>query len=153
MQGRSRANDGAPHNDKGQPMRSTICKTVVLPATAAELCGMYLDSDIHGEFTGAPAKVSDEPGSAFEAFGGLLKGTMLVVAKPRLIVQSWRSVNFDDADPDSTLILSFTPEGDDGRIDLVHLDVPENDYQGVNGGWESRYFAPWLSWLQNRPGP
>ena len=71
--------------------------------------------------------------------------------KPRLIVQSWRSVNFADDDPDSTLILTFTPEEDgDGRIDLLHLDVPENDFQGVSGGWESRYFTPWLSYLQNK---
>lgn len=131
-------------------MRSTIYKTVVLPASAAELYAMYMDAEEHAAFTGAPAKVSDEPGSRFEAFGGLLTGTMLTAVKPRLIVQSWRSVNFAKDDPDSTLIISFTPDGDDGRIDLVHLDVPESDYQGVTGGWDSRYFAPWLSYLQNR---
>jgi len=130
-------------------MRSTIYKTVVLPATAATLYSMYMDSDVHAAFTAAPAKVSDQPGGPFEAFGGLLTGTMLQVVKSRLIVQSWRSVNFADADPDSTLILAFSPENDgDVRIDLVHLDVPENDFQGVSGGWESRYFTPWLEYLQ-----
>jgi len=132
-------------------MRSTICKTVVLPASADILYDMYMDPEIHGSFTGAPAKISDEPGSAFEAFGGLLLGTMLQVIKSRLIVQSWRSVNFAEEDPDSTLIISFTPEEDgEGRIDLVHLDVPEDDFQGVSGGWESRYFTPWLSYLQDQ---
>jgi len=131
-------------------MRSTIYKTVVLPAPPAELYDMYMDTDTHAAFTGAPAKISEEAGSPFEAFGGLLKGTTLQVVKPMLIVQSWRSVNFADDDPDSTLIISFSPEDDDGRIDLVHLDVPENDFQGVSGGWESRYFAPWLTYLQNR---
>ena len=112
---------------------------------------MYLNAEEHAAFTGAPAKISHEPGSAFEAFGGLLLGTVLQVIKPRLIVQSWRSVNFADDDPDSTLILTFTPEEDgDGRVDLLHLDVPENDFQGVSGGWESRYFTPWLSYLQNK---
>jgi hypothetical protein len=66
-----------------------------------------------------------------------------------LIVQSWRSVNFADADPDSTLIIMFADEdANAGRIDLIHLDVPESDYQGVSGGWESRYFAPWLEYLR-----
>ena len=112
---------------------------------------MYMDPEIHGAFTGAPAKVSDEPGSAFEAFGGLLLGTMLQTVKPRLIVQSWRSVNFAEDDPDSTLIINFTPlEDGEGQIDLVHLDVPESDYQGVSGGWESRYFTPWLEYLQSQ---
>ena len=132
-------------------MRSVIAKTVVLPAPAAELYGMYMDPAIHAAFTGAPARISDEAGSAFEAFGGLLKGRTLQVVRSRLIVQSWRSVNFADDDPDSTLIIMFTEEDDGaGRIDLVHLDVPENDFQGVSGGWESRYFAPWLEYLQAR---
>ncbi len=132
-------------------MRSAIYKTVVLPAPAAELYDMYMDAEVHGAFTGAPAKISDDAGSPFEAFGGLLLGTTLQVVKPRLIVQSWRSVNFAEADPDSTLIISFTEEEDDeGRIDLIHLDVPEEDFQGVSGGWESRYFAPWLTYLQTR---
>ncbi len=132
-------------------MRNTIFKTVVLPAPAETLYDMYMDSEIHGAFTGAPANISEVAGSPFEAFGGLLLGTMLQVVKPRLIVQSWRSVNFAEEDPDSTLIISFTPEvGGEGRIDLVHLDVPEDDYQGVSGGWESRYFTPWLSYLQDQ---
>ncbi|MEQ9561367.1 MAG: SRPBCC domain-containing protein [Woeseiaceae bacterium] len=132
-------------------MRSIIAKTVVLPAPAAELYSMYMDPAIHAAFTGAPARISDEAGSVFEAFGGLLKGRTLQVVRSRLIVQSWRSVNFADDDPDSTLIIMFTEEDDDaGRIDLVHLDVPENDFQGVSGGWESRYFAPWLEYLQAR---
>ena len=132
-------------------MRETIVKTVVLPASAAELYAMYLDADVHAAFTGAPAKISVEAGSAFEAFGGLVKGTMLVTMKPRLIVQSWRSVNFAREDPDSTLIIMFSDEEEGaGRIDLVHIDVPEQDYQGVVGGWESRYFEPWLTYLQSR---
>ena len=132
-------------------MRSTIYKSVVLPAPAGELYDMYLNAEAHAAFTGAPAKVSEEPGSEFEAFGGLLKGTMLQTVKPRLIVQSWRSVNFADDDPDSTLVISFTEEEDgEGRIDLIHLDVPESDFQGVTGGWDSRYFAPWLTYLQSQ---
>ncbi len=130
-------------------MRNIIFKTVVLPAPADKLYDMYMDSEIHGAFTGSTAKISDVAGSDFEAFGGLLLGTTLQVIKPRLIVQSWRSVNFAEDDADSTLIISFTPEEDgDGRIDLVHLDVPEEDFQGVAGGWESRYFTPWLEYLQ-----
>lgn len=130
-------------------MRSTIYKTVVLPAPPARLFDMYMDAETHGAFTGAPAKISDQPGSPFEAFGGLLTGTTLQVVRPLLIVQSWRSVNFAEDARDSTLIIAFSAEDDDGRIDLVHLDVPESDFQDVSGGWESRYFAPWLVFLQS----
>jgi len=132
-------------------MRTTIVKTVVLPASAEELYDMYMNAEIHAKFTGSPAKISGEAGSAFEAFGGLLLGTTLQAIRPRLIVQSWRSVNFAEEDADSILIISFTDEEEQaGRIDLVHLDVPEDDFQGVSGGWESRYFVPWLEYLQSR---
>lgn len=131
-------------------MRKTICKTIVLPATPQDLYEMYMDPEVHAEITGAPAKISEESNSPFEAFGGLLYGKTVQVVKHRLIVQSWRSVNFARNDPDSTLVISFTPEDEDGRIDLVHLDVPDSDFQGVSGGWESRYFAPWLTYLQSR---
>jgi hypothetical protein len=45
------------------------------------------------------------------------------------------------------LILAFTPEGTNGRIDLVHLDVPAHNYQNVVEGWETHYWAPWRRYL------
>ena len=128
-------------------MRRLITQSVVLPASAEHLYATYLDPELHAAVTGAPATVGVEPGSLFLAFGGQISGTMLSVIAPRLIVQSWRSTNFRDADPDSTLILAFVPEGKNGRIDLIHIDVPEQDYQGVSEGWEKYYWAPWKRYL------
>ena len=72
---------------------------------------------------------------------------------PRLIVQSWRSTKFGDDDPDSTLILMFLPDESDsnsGRIDLVHLDVPEHDFAGVTEGWQKYYWTPWRTYLEQQ---
>jgi activator of HSP90 ATPase len=128
-------------------MRSLITQSVVLLAPAEKLFATYLDPVLHAAMTGAPVTISRESGAPFVAFGGRISGTMLQVVAPRLIVQSWRSGNFKDTDPDSTLILSFTTEGSNGRIDLVHLDVPEQDYQGVTEGWEKYYWTPWKLYL------
>jgi len=59
-------------------------------------------------------------------------------------------VAFKPDDPDSTLILCFTAQGKEGRIDLVHLDVPDQDFEGVNNGWESYYWTPWRKYLERR---
>jgi activator of HSP90 ATPase len=131
-------------------MRSLITQSIVLPAPSDELFATYLDPRLHAAVTGAPVTMSAQSGSPFLAFDGQLSGTTLSVVAPRLIVQSWRSTNFRDDDPDSTLILSFVPEGRDGRIDLVHLDVPAQDYQGVSEGWETYYWAPWRRYLAGR---
>lgn len=111
---------------------------------------MYIDPVAHEAITGAAVTIGAERGAAFRAFDGVLSGTMLCVVEPTLIVQSWRSSNFRSDDPDSTLILSFSPQGDEGHIDLVHLDVPEHDYDGVNDGWEKYYWTPWREHLIGR---
>jgi activator of HSP90 ATPase len=128
-------------------MRNVIRQTVVLQAPAKTLFEMYLDPAAHQAITGAPVDIGYERGSNFRAFDGALTGTMLEVVKPRLIIQSWRSKVFKAGDPDSTLILSFTPEADEGRIDLIHIDVPDHDYDGVAQGWEKYYWTPWRAYL------
>jgi hypothetical protein len=131
-------------------MRRMIQQTILLPASPEELFHMYIDPVLHEAITGAPATVSIEPGSAFAAFDGGLTGSTLCAIAPRLIVQSWRSGNFLDADPDSTLILNFSADAGQGRIELVHLDVPDQDFEGVDEGWELYYWAPWRDYLARR---
>ena len=128
-------------------MRSIIQQSVILAASAQSLYAMYLDPVVHAAITGAPVTIDPKPGAPFRAFDGSLSGNMLTVVEPRLIVQSWRSVHFNDEDPDSTLILTFTSEGSAGRIDLIHLDVPSQDYLGVTNGWETHYWTPWRRYL------
>ena len=131
-------------------MRSVISQSIVLPAPADALFEMYLDPTEHEAITGAPVKIGKAPGSEFTAFEGMLNGTILAVVNPNLIVQTWRSAKFKPTDPDSTLILSFIPEARDGRIDLVHVDVPDHDYDGVNDGWTKFYWIPWREYLERK---
>lgn len=131
-------------------MRNVIYKSVVLPASVEALFNMYMDPSSHEAITGLPAVIDEEQGARFEAFGGALTGVILEAVRPRLIVQSWRSSTFTPQDPDSTVILAFNPEGQHGRIDLVHLDVPEQDYEAVKLGWDEKYFEPWRAYLKTR---
>ena len=130
-------------------MRNIIHQTIILPASAETLFGMYMDPSQHNAIIGAVVEIGEERGSNFQAFDGELTGTILEVIKPRLIIKSWRSSAFKTGDPDSTLILSFTPKGDEGQIDLIHLDVPDHDYDGVAQGWEKYYWEPWRAYLES----
>jgi activator of HSP90 ATPase len=131
-------------------LRNIIRQTVVLPAPAEALFEMYLDPTMHQAITGAPVVIGGVKGALFEAFNGALSGKIVDIVRPSLIVQFWRSTEFKDADPDSILILSFTPEGDQGRIDLIHLDVPDQDFEGVTKGWEQYYWVPWRAYLEGK---
>lgn len=129
-------------------MTRTIQLAASLPASPERLFEMYLDPREHAAFTGSPVTISPEAGAEFRAFEGVLTGTILQVVPKRLIVQSWRSPNWTDNDVDSTLILTFLPEGDGGWIELTHVNVVDSDFAGVSHGWEKYYWTPWREYLE-----
>jgi activator of HSP90 ATPase len=129
-------------------MPKTIQQSVTLPASAESLYDMYLDSKIHGAFTGSPATIDSKPGSEFRAFGDMLSGRVLYTVPKRLIVQSWRAKHWNPEDLDSILVLTFWPEGNSGRIELVQVNVADHDVQGVNEGWGKYYWTPWREYLK-----
>ena len=128
-------------------MPRTIILAVSLPSTAERLHEMYLDPVAHSGITGAPVTIASLPGAPFRAFEGMLSGTMLHVEPKRFIVQTWRSANWPADAIDSVLTLSFWPEADGARIELVHINVPVEDFAGVSEGWVKYYWNPWRAYL------
>ena len=131
-------------------MPKLVKQCVVLPAPARELYAMYLNPKMHAAITGHKVKIGSRAGSPFRAFNGALYRRILQTIAGRLIVQSWRSTAFRKGDDDSTLVLRFTPQGGKGRIDLMHVNVPDHDYRGVNNGWKTYYWKPWRKYLAMR---
>ena len=129
-------------------MARLIRQSIVLPAPASRLYSMYLSRRRHAAITGHKVVIGARPGAKFRAFNGALSGRTLQTVPGRLIVQAWRSTAFHKGDPDSTLILRFTPKGRSGRINLVHVNVPDHDYHGVNKGWKQYYWRPWRKYLK-----
>jgi uncharacterized protein YndB with AHSA1/START domain len=129
-------------------MPRTIILATSLPAPPERLYEMYVDAKLHAEFTGLPVDIEPRPGGSFRAFNGAIWGTILDVVPNRLIVQRWRSKNFPQDAIDSTVVLSFWPEGPAGRIELVHANVPEEDFTGVSEGWSTFYWNPWRAYLE-----
>ena len=97
--------------------------------------------------------IEPRAGAEFRAFDGMLSGQILHVEPKRLIVQTWRSVNFPKDAIDSVLVLSFWKEQDGSRIELVHVNVPEEDFAGVSQGWEKFYWTPWREYLARDAKP
>jgi activator of HSP90 ATPase len=131
-------------------MPKVVKQTVTLPAPAKALYAMYINASTHKAITGGKVVISARPGSAFSGFNGMLQGRMLQTVPGRLIVQAWRSSGWKKGDLDSTLILRFTPKGRSGRIDLIHANVPDHDYRGVDEGWKKYYWRPWRRYLRTR---
>jgi activator of HSP90 ATPase len=131
-------------------MPKLVQQSVVLPAPPERLYDTYLDPAAHAAFSGAPVNISAVPGSAFEAFGGVLSGRMLATVPKRMIVQAWRANHWKPEDLDSTLVLTFWPDPEGGRIELVHVNVPDHDFEGVTEGWRKYYWDPWRAFLRRK---
>jgi activator of HSP90 ATPase len=132
-------------------MPRTIQIAASLPAPSDRLFDMYLDPEMHAAITGGPVTIGETPGSEFRAFDGMLSGTILQVMPKRLIVQSWRAGHWPADAIDSTLILTFWPEGESsGRIELTHVNVADDDFAGVSQGWEKYYWVPWRNYLEKK---
>ena len=128
-------------------MPRTIITAASLPARSDNLFDMYLDAATHAAFTGLPVVLEPHAGGVFRAFDGMLSGKILHIEPKTLIVQTWRSANWPLTDMDSVLTLSFWPAPDGARIELVHVNVPEEDFAGVSQGWEKYYWTPWRAYL------
>jgi activator of HSP90 ATPase len=128
-------------------MPRTIIMAASLPAAPDKLFDMYLDPVAHAEFTGLPVAIEPHTGGAFSAFDGMLSGKILHIEPKTFIVQTWRSGNWPLTAMDSVLTLSFWPAQDGARIELVHINVPDEDFAGVSQGWEKYYWTPWHNYL------
>ncbi len=128
-------------------MPRNIVLAATLPAPPERLYDMYLDAEAHAAFTGAPVRIEPRAGAPFSAFDGMLSGTILHVEPKRLIVQTWKSGNWPEGAVDSVLTITFWPQGDEARIELVHANVPDVDFAGVSQGWEKYYWTPWRAYL------
>ena len=131
-------------------MSRVIRQSVLLGASSDALFDAYLDRRGHAAVTGGKVIVSSRLGSPFKAFDGVITGRTLEVLPKRLIVQSWRSAGWHADDPDSILVLAFSPgrRAGTGRIDLTHIGVPRHDHDGVVKGWRSYYWRPWRTLLK-----
>ena len=131
-------------------MPRNIITAASLPAPPDILFDMYLDAASHAAFTGSPVTIEPRAGSMFRAFDGMLSGTILHIEPKKLIVQTWRSANWSATAIDSVLTLSFWPEKDGARIELVHVNVADEDFAGVSQGWEKYYWTPWRAYLSTK---
>lgn len=128
-------------------MTEAIQQSAEFNASPETLYEIYMDSRKHTKATGSLAKLSRKAGGTFTAFAGTLRGKNLLIVPKKMIVQSWRAKSWHKTDPDSVLILTFSKAASGGRVDLVHVNVPEHDHKGVTQGWQKYYWGPWRAYL------
>lgn len=150
-----RAKVGSLHIARGvEPIRElqmpyTYTLTSVIPATPEEIYEAWLDSLAHSEMTGGEASMSDEIGAEVSAWGDYIRGRNLELVPGERIVQSWRTEKFTDEHEDSTITVILEETDDGTLLTLVHSNVPDEQRNYEEGGWQSNYFEPMKAYFGN----
>jgi len=133
------------------PLRfGTIEQTVFFEATPEEVYDALLDSKIHSEFTGSPAKTSARMGATFTAWEGYITGKNLELVRGKKIVQEWRTTEFPDDYPSSRLEFTLTSKKGGTELKMVHSKVPADQVAEYTGGWKSSYWDPLKEYFAQR---
>lgn len=122
--------------------------STTLPRSPKEVYDAWLDSKSHSKMTGAKAKVSAKVGGTFQAWDGYISGKNLKLEPGKRIVQSWRTVEFDDSEEDSQIEITFEPAKKGTKLTLRHTNLPAHGEQ-YRQGWVDSYFDPMKSYFQD----
>jgi len=123
-------------------MDRDLVMSVNIAASPEKAYQDWLDSTAHSAFTGSPAEVDPAIGGKFFAWEGYIWGKTVELTPGKRIRQTWRTTEFPDDSPDSVLEILFEPDGKGTRITLIHTNIPENQAEGYEKGWEEFYFEP-----------
>ena len=127
-------------------MAKNVIQRIQFNATPETLYAIYMDPRKHAKAIGSKVRLVPKEGGRFSAFG-MLEGRFLLLEKGKRIVQTWRGMHWKKSDPDSILILTFKKTPGGAEIMLVHAQVPEHDYKGIQQGWPTHYWRPWKKYL------
>lgn len=133
-------------------MAKTISQKVTFKNTKPKaLYGLYMDSKKHAKATGAPAKLSKKEGGEYSVHNNYIKGKNIKLIKDQFIMQTWRAVDWTEAEADSVFIINLEKKGKNTILHAIHLNVPDAHAEGVEKGWFSHYWEPWKLYLKGKP--
>jgi len=114
----------------------------VVPAPPEKLFRAWLSSDEHTAMTGGVATIDPTVGGVFTAWDGYINGKNLELEPYARIVQSWRTTQFTDDDPDSQIEVTFESDEGGTLLRIRHSRVPSEQLGYENGGWQKSYLDP-----------
>jgi activator of HSP90 ATPase len=116
--------------------------SAIVPAAPRAIFDAWMSSAGHAAMTGAGATVRARVAGPYSAWDGYITGRTLALDPGRRIVQSWRTAEFAEGDPDSTIEVLLDPVRGGTRVTIRHTGVPADQTGYERGGWQENYFEP-----------
>jgi uncharacterized protein YndB with AHSA1/START domain len=118
-----------------------LTKSYFIGAPPAAVWRALTDPAVIDAWGGGPAEIRAEAGAAFTFWGGDIFGTVTAAEPPHRLVQEWwgDDVEWDEA---SEVTFDLTPEGSGTRLALAHTNVPDDEADEFDAGWDDYYLGP-----------
>ncbi|MEO7311941.1 MAG: SRPBCC domain-containing protein [Chitinophagaceae bacterium] len=113
-------------------------KYYIIPAQPEEIFLALTNPATLQLWTGEPAIMSTEPGSEFELWDGSIAGKNMEFETGRKIVQQWY---FGEQEEPSIVTIKLHPHKNGSSVELIHTNIPDQDYQSFVDGWNESYFG------------
>jgi activator of HSP90 ATPase len=123
-------------------MTESVIVSSIIPAGREKIYKAWLNSREHTAFTGSEASANARKGGKFTAWDGYISGKNLELHPYEKIVQSWRTTEFSEKDPDSILEVILEDSGAKTKVTLKHTNIPKGQSKGYKKGWIDFYFKP-----------
>jgi uncharacterized protein YndB with AHSA1/START domain len=130
-------------------MSQAFVVTAVIPARPRAIYDAWLDSRRHTAMTGARARIAGKVGGRYSAFDGYSWGVNLELVPGKRIVQSFRTTDFAERDPDSRVSVTLKKVRGGTRLTLRHSRLAAGA-QDLKQGWREFYFAPMRAYFTAR---
>lgn len=89
-------------------------------------------------WTGAKASMNAVPGGEFSLWEDSIVGKIVSLDENKKIVQQWY---FGDQEEDSIVTFKLHPHKKGTSLELIHTNIPEEDYDNITEGWNDDYFG------------
>ena len=89
-------------------------------------------------WTGEPAEMSTDPGSEFSLWDGSIAGKNIEFEPGKKLVQQWY---FGEQTEASIVTIILHPKGLGTSVELLHTNIPDEDYDDFADGWDTYYFG------------
>ena len=116
-----------------------IKQTYDIAASPAEVWRALTDPKVIREWSGASAEFPLDVGAAYLLWDGSISGEIVDVVPMQKLVQTWKPDDWTRTDSVVTFLLS--PHGKGTRVDLLHVNVEESDFDGTTEGWDIYYLG------------
>lgn len=126
-------------------MSESIEVSRIIPASPEAIYKAWLSGPEHGRMTGSAATYNDAD-DTFTASDGYISGKTLEKQPYSRIVQSWRTTEFLETDPDSVLEILLTPQAEGTLVTLRHTNIPTGQGDSYKAGWDEHYFKPMVAY-------